>query len=646
MSRIAILHTLTLALLGALLLIGPPLRQLGQQADTAQEEFTAAIALTQTNLAKAARTLTEDSAFVSHLRWQMHNSASNLASGQLRSGEIDELQIVGDKCQKYLRSTLKNDISFDCAANQDTLIGKDKQLWLDAAGTPLLVSSVRIKKLDRPTTLLAFVRLDQDWLAQQSKLARLVSPLQLSLAANVPSNRQRHVLSQTEVSSNKLGAALLSGRNALAWLPRKLVATDLAASPVVWLLLVINAVLTLAIWSRAHLAFRQTSDRFEDFLTWCRQLRSNAKEISLGHQPPPLAKLNMRGHLQLAQEELLGAVNELNDGILLQQREIAAGENRIAQLEQVIQAANLEKAQMARYRSLALQTETFAQILQNDVLDFRDRLQDLNDITAHGMHPEVQKISQLLAQWQQQISERGARTFIRSLAETTITAKQTALDQQLGFLQQTSSHLLDALLAMSQQKQHLQDRLQDLQALATFWSDFDTSELTHASASLPQALNDAQRLANMQLRSVTTLKFENQLDAATNIQLPIMPGSALVSMLFHLYLSTAYRSLDTGKLGRIVSLTTQARELRGQQMLIVSATSSVDDQAPVTNPDLELVNRHLHLARTIACGYGMQMRILPAVADCQPFALTWDIAAKPLPRPNLSRQVDVMDQTH
>ncbi len=625
MPPFMLLQTLCLGLLTFLLIVAAPLRELGETTETARTQFAVATGQTQGTLTTLARALADDSAFSSHLRWQMHNSASTLASGQLRLGEIDEVQILGAKCQRYLRATLKSQIKFDCEQSGilDQQQDKDRFFWVDDAGVPLLGVALRLRKLDRPTTLVALVRLDHDWLALHPGLADYSRRLQLRLVPSTEQLKQHTIIASTNQSSKNAGASLITDKYLLSWLPASLLKTDLSSSPALWLLLLITAALTLSIWSRAHVVLKQSTDRFDEFLTWCRQVRLYAKDMAIGQQPQPMPKPNLRGQLANAQTELLAAINEMNDGLLLQQREITAGENRIIQLQQQIQAAHLETANIARLKSLAMQTESFAKILQADIVDFRERLQDLNDITSHGMHPEAQKIAALIGDWQQQITARGARKFIRSLAETNVTPTYTLLDQQLDFLRVTASHLLDALLAMSQQRGQLHERLQDLQAITTFWAHFDAAGDDEVVKNLPQAISNAQRLATMQLKSLTHIRFENQLESSSLPQMPLMPDSALVSSLFHLYVSAVHRLVDGSDTNASVTLTTQVRLGRDQHMLIISAITNTGKTA---GGNTEVASQHLGQVRTIAAGYGLQARILPLVGNCQPYALSWDIS--------------------
>lgn len=624
-----LLQTLSLGILAALLFLAPPLRRLGETTEAARTQFVVSMADTQGTLTTLARNIADDSAFTSHLRWQMHNSASTLVNGQLRLGELDEVQVLGANCQRYLRASLKNNITFDCQQSGVLASTKDRFLWFDDAGAPLLGVAINIKKVDRPTTMIGFVRLDSDWLALHPNLAKYFGPLELKI---VPSNETlapRSVLVKTNQSNKTGGASLVTGRGVLAWIPAPLLKSDLTASPAIWLLLLITAALTLSIWSRAHVILRQSTDKFDEFLTWCRQVRLYAKEMSIGQQPQPMPKPSLRGPLETAQQEVLAAVNELNDGLLLQQREITAGEQRVVHLEQQIQSAQLDASNVARLKSLALQTESFAKVLQQDIGDFRDRLQDLSDITTHGMHPEAQKIAVLISDWQAQIEARGSRKFIRSMAETNITPTVTLLDQQLEFLRTTASHLLDAILAMSQQKNQLHDRLQDLQAVTTFWANFDANDKGEPVHSLPHAVNNAQRLAAMQLKSLANVRFENQLESAAPLALPDIPDSALVSSLFHMYVSAAYKLLDEPSNNSTITMSTQVRMGRDQQMLIISATIVPRVGNSKYTGDHDMMNKHLSFARNIAAGYGLQARVLPVVGNCQPYALTWESGSVP-----------------
>lgn len=147
-------------------------------------------------------------------------------------------------------------------------------------------------------------------------------------------------------------------------------------------------------------------------------------------------------------------------------------------------------------------------------------------------------------------------------------------------------------------------------------------------------LKDAQSLIEMQDKDI---RYENVVEASTNVDHLRIPTSTLTSALFHCQMALVENAIDShvGHMG----ISNQLRVRDGKVILVSSLRAEMVDELLLQKELSPKAEQHLSLALQMLQGFAIRLTKLPALNGVHAIALMWDEQAE-LSNQNLQGRVE------
>lgn len=628
----------------------------------ARTAYLSALTATKVQLSGSTRRLMADQALKQNLAWNLSHSVSAAMSGKLQKGSLDEAWIIDENCAELGRAFVDHPTPFQCPFKEDgalpqaVLRGKSAFFWRMAGTHPALAVVQPFPatiNIGQAKYAVGIVVLDDDWLqlypgyralAQDNGLSHLPDRLLLQ-GANTEANAATTTL--TTLKGPTYSGTLLAGEGVAAtglplapltsaglfdnMLAGQLSADKPIKNPLLWPAILAGFAVSCLTFARDRQRERQLARREAGLAERCRELLTAPAVSCLEADaaPPPIGPASAA--LPAAAETLvLTAFRDKNKQLDLARARVEELNHEIAARAQDIERLSLRLAESAELDSLAMQmartTEGFLAKADN-LADAADKLSE----ALGGPIAEQSKILfNVLMEWQEGVSERGARKFIRGLSETPGSQPgQTLLDEQIMALAMMAGEISDRAVNSSVNSHRLVEGASSLARIAGLWLGLanvygEDARAAGDATSLSGPLERALTLVRLDKRHVG-LDFSARLNDQDLPELPPVRDGAWVTALYHVLLALA-DSAPGGQIGL------RQRVEKDRVLLIAQLAPSIGASTALALPSQksDRLPHHIEIARAVLAPFGISVQALPALDGPFPIALSWPLTAKQL----------------
>lgn len=589
---------------GGLSLVQISLLELLRQRQTVVLEARNALelAMVETRLTLGARLapLAADPALARNLDWQLTNSVKGALEARVSPGQVDHILILDEACRELFRAGKGPSIACQDAKNAATN-GLGNTLATSASGgPPRLGLALRLGS----SLLLGDVALNEIWLTRHQQLKTSLE------RSGVTLERSDINLSPSAIVVAQSGGTRLVTRQPLDRffrLDRKTQSfvggAPQFSNPFLWPTLAATA--AFAILALAHSARRR--------LRLVTAIRDHADAI-LNSAPTAQSDINQR-----SPDHALAAVRQqwsaLHESIQNERRDTrqkqAQYEAKIKALEGDVIELEEKLTAQAGFESLATQLSAATRPFLERLARLRDVAENLQDVTTYGVAQVTDALATRLTNWRRGLEERGARKFIRSLAESpsALRSDQTLLDDELQAFAALGDQLRDLALHARLGTQAALAETAEVGKLAAHWEALASGAASvERCVTLVSALAEATTLAKASGLAIMPIDLSE-----VQCVWPTLPARAAVSALYHLLATlAAWQTPGTPIVARI-------RREAGRTMVVFSV-HSVHQAAASSDKQ----TKHLETAKALLLPHGITLAVLPTRAGASPIVLRWD----------------------
>jgi len=579
----------------------------------ARTTYLVAIAETKTQLLNSLAKVTSDSSLVQNMNWKLQHSVKGNLEGKLQKGSLDQIALVGRGCHELGHAAFNHMAAIPCPFEAPLVSHQDEVFWISPKGVPILALAHGLTGLDGNEIIaVGAVQLDDQWLGLHSELAHAIDKLGLQIsdsngiALAEPSLDLGSAPMATLRSTNYMDRFILTATNKNLFL----------SNLVFWPCLCLALACLLAAMGRERAARLTAVSALSDFVNWCRNLTPSSDTI--------LAAINRseKTPLNISRKLISHALQLKTDALSTQEHKRHILSEQVTKQDDELQKLRSRLTELAELDSLAIQLQHTTGAFLRQMEEFRSETDDLTAGVLRSLKDHCQSLRAFSEGWQHGINDRGARKFIRGLAESQSIEEDglSELDHHLTYLIGISSEISDVTRHATQIGQKLIAQANLSARLAGLWHGLSLK--THAAEfceSLQQPIDEAQMLVRL-APGLQPSKFINPtLEGSKTPVLPELPKTAWVSALYHVYLTLAELARTTN--GNIVS---RLRSDGEKTLLIVHVAGHAGADSPKRSDKQAY---HLDIARAILTPFQVGVSVLPAVEGPYPVVLSWSTLA-------------------
>lgn len=649
-----------LVLAGALLLlagIGVTVEQWLQRRALALHQtrtaYATALAATRTQLAGLLHDAIGDQTLTHNLQWDLAHSVRATLAGRLQKGSLDQLSLTDNACKTIASASLDKLIPVTAACQEQPmqdLKAKDIRegfFWYEYEDQPVLglVANLAGSKpnssssKDHPRYAIALVVLSNNWLSLYPNLKEQIQLLKLKLGQE--SSDATTLLREGITASDKALAALTSNSNVNALLIHRALNPAAVIDKKNWLwvcLLFAFACLLQAGWSQ-----RQNRTRLNrELQALTRWSQTQAQSMTSILSPSTPNDESTFAEVKLAMMQALQARGE-TIRTLMQQRDAlnAAVQLRDEQLAKL----NSRLSERAELDSLAMQMARTCDSFLSRMKSLHDKAEDLGDVLGGGIAERSKHLFNILMEWQEGVAERGARKFVRSLAESAGEAEGSSLlDEHLVAMAMLAGDICDLAINASLETHHLLESTGFAAQIAGYWhslaAKIDDDVLC---TDLLDALEHAQNLMR-QVKRYELMPFANRIEANNAISLPSIPLISWTTGLYHALMAVAQAASP----GATIVSRLRLGQGENKALLVLQAHEPAASPSALVTQQLKPDRRteDLEVARAIFAPYAVSVTTLPTLEGPFPVVLSWPHFSAGLPQVDhgkLGRTAEISD---
>ncbi len=579
----------------------------------ARAAYVSALTATRTQLAGLIGKVVADKTMTQNLSWKLSHSVQSSLEAKLEKGGLDQLALFVKNCQEIGRASVDKYVGLPCPlASGGPAV--EQFFWQAEGDHPVLALSRKVAAIDgSDLVVLGMVHLDANWLNIHPELKQKIEARKLRIGGGGGGG---NVLFKEGIDANgQAQASLLSDHS----LDRFLLAEggkDLAyGSPLLWPCLILAFACAAAGLLGERWRAAKSKEILANFHEWCRALTPGG-EFNLPGKARPEATGHLADDLGMTKLMVSQAMQLKSDAIhgLTSRRHMLEGQ--LKGKEEEIQKLRHRLAELAELDSLAIQLARTTGSFLDRMRDFHDKAEDLSDIVGTAVAGNAHTLFNVLMDWQQGVTERGARKFLRSLSETPGAHEgDTLLDEQLILLLNLAGELADQATSSASRTHRLVETASFAARIAGLWHGLAMKTNADKScASLTQPLEEAQGLVRLE-KAFAGVDFANLITDKEAECIPELPKTVWVSSLYHLYLAMAELSL-----GQNAKIVTRMRRDQGKVLFVIQATTESDKPLPKRG---EKQAYHMEISRSILLPFDVSLSVLPALDGPFPVALTW-----------------------
>lgn len=578
----------------------------------ARNAYALALAETRAQLAGQLAKVTGDTALIQNLKWKLVHSVNDALEGRLSRGVVDQLTLIDGNCTELGRATAASGQSAatPCPARH-TGFNADGSFWVASPNGPLLGLTSPLVGVEGGHAI-AMVRLDDNWLGHNPELKERMAALGLSIGGE-----SGVVLLREGVDGRgNAVASLVTDRTFDRFLQSRIGRELATGDPLLWPCLAAAFICALLALSRERAHRAVTKDALADFLAWSRSLTSAGEFVLPGKTAPVVAGV-LKPDLATAKKLVNQALRVKNDTVTGLNAKIQSLENQLKARDADLTKHRQRLSELAELDSLALQLQQTTAAFLRRMEELQQRTEDLDSIFNAAVAGQSQALFNLLQSWRLGVDERGARKFLRSLAETPgAEPERTQLDDQLAEMASLASRVTDAAVAGAALTPRIVETAAFASRLAGLWHALALK--THAEqicTSLAVPIEEAQNLVRLN-PAFGDVPFPKLVGDIAPGSLPELPKPIWISALYHVYLAMA--ELGQGGRDGHAGVSSRLRQDGDKILFVIQATG--DDFLPKRG---EKQVYHLEITRAILAPFNISLCVLPALDGPFPVALSW-----------------------
>lgn len=571
----------------------------------ARASYQLALAGTKSRLSALVGNVASDTVLQQSVNWRLQHSVQGALQGRLKEGGVDQIALFDKACNDLGHASLSKALTLSCQTQQSVSNNSENYFWLSDTDTPILGLARRPAAGPASEGLVvATVHLDAAWLQASGDLSQILTTSDLAIGGKAgtivfeespTAAGAAPPLKATRMSDRLLlsaGGTRVATEGALVWGP--LAGAFMGAC---WLFM------------QGRQTRRRTERLLGEHLHWCRSVALVRETDSEG----PEARLELQSVLEKTRQTVDSLLADKSDLTASLSQKNEALQGQVRQLAKDLETQRLHLSQLAELDSLSVQLQRTSGAFLRKMLELREAAADLHSLMGQGLLGESKKLSAALMTWQTGIVERGARKFIRSLAETaSTTGTDTALDEQLQNLIRMSQDISSLASSGSEFAQSIDQAAVFAARLAEIWEGLSIRSDDSNCLSLLDPLEDAKALVKLEFADV---RFVEQVAEPPGFHLPKASRPAWTAAFYHLFLAMAEIAHD----GDAV-IASRLRLDGGRRLLVLQVTNVAGKSLPKRS---ENQARHMEIAKSILAPFGVTVAALPTLEGPFPVALSW-----------------------
>lgn len=580
----------------------------------ARENYLASLTATRTQLAGLLEKIATDKSLAHNLSQNLQHSIKSTLEAQLQAGALDQLTLLNAACEPIAKSSKGRFVPVDCS---DQSKMSTQFFWVINDGVPSLVLNRALpESVSDKLFLQGVVRLDHTWLANQSGLAAMFSGLSIETGSNGTMIHQEGEMPDgtfaASISSTSLFDKLLISR----------VGKDLVyGNPFLLPCLILALITSILMIAREFALNHRLKQAGNELVTWAKSISPIGGFTAPGRAPVAATGVPAKD-LAIAKELVSKALEMKNEQIHKIGLRRDKLETQVRGLNEDILSSQKRLSELAELDSLAIQLGNTSESFLNHVQDMNLKAEDMSDIAGTEIAERGAILHSMLMEWQEGVTLRGSRKFIRTLAETKGTAKDSSLlDDQIITIATIAGEISDLAINASILAHKIAETSSFSARIAGLWHGIALKTNTDkVCTSLQPVIDDAQEVIK-QNKKYRFVHFQNLVPEHLAGAIPEIPVSLWQSALFQVYASAA--EISSGKPARIV---TRIRQDADKTMLVVQVAATEGHVLPQRTQRQTYL---LEVAKSVLTPFAIEVSALPALEGPFPVALTWSSGHRP-----------------
>ncbi len=575
----------------------------------ARAAYVTALTGTRTQLAGLIGKVVTDKTLTQNLSWKLNHSVQSSLEAKIENGGMDQIALYMKGCQELGRASVEKYVPVNCPTAEGAE-PEGRFYWIPTEAGPGLVLARKVPGFD-DVFVVGLVRLGGNWLNIHPELKQKMQSLKLRIGTG-----KGAVLHREGIDAKGQALASLVSDHGLDKFLLAEGGKDLAyGNPLLWPCLFLALFCTAAALLGQRWKRSRAKDALQAFGDWAKSLTPGG-DITLPGKERLVMTGELEGDLVLAKQMIGHALQLKSDAVhgLTSRRSLL--ESQLKSKEEEIQKLRHRLAELAELDSLAIQLARTTGSFLERMEAFHNEAEDLEAIVGGAVADGSKSLFHVLLDWQQGITERGARKFLRSLSETPglNNEQDSLLDEQVILLLNLAGEITDQATSSASRTRKLVETCAFATKLAGLWHGLALKTNAEKScASLIQPLEEAQGLVRME-KAFARVDFTNLVTDRESECIPELPKTVWVSALYHLYLAMA--ELASGQDAKIVS---RMRRDQGKILFVIQATT---DGKPLPKRG-EKQAYHMEISRSILMPFEISLGVLPALDGPFPVSLSW-----------------------
>ncbi len=610
-----------------------PLLRYQTSFGTAKQQYLGSLQESRRELANLGHTLRTLPALTTDLGTLA--SAGRTLSGFIVPGKIDHIAIYDQDCQLVANSDEGMPLSNICPVANPKSINTPHFQWRN---TPHAKSYELVAPLmatgEKSYFLLASNYLNDQWLFHNPDFKQSMN--QLDLVLGEPTGRRIFYKEDPAIPNSEL-ATLSSSHPLLQLFPNLVQPKPLDFKAITFAAVALLLTCIGALMRELGRQKKVIQDAIQKLYAWADELvpEENAAKSGSGRGNGgsgsgnadrlfPQMSLRRKGevNIQLLQDRMSRLVKTNLEAAERTEHEKRLLQQQMVRLESRFLEAQAEQSFMTKARSMHQQMHMCAETFIAKLQDSQSLGEDLSHLTSHEIVRPAQRLMELMQRWEAELTQVTTRKFVRSLSERVDEQGVSELDESLAFLMSTGAQLRNAAINITLLSQRLLVDLQENTSMAQHWFQMMGHDNSIAKTLLV-LLQDAQSLIDRQDKSI---RFENAIEANTELDHLKIPISTLTSTLFHCQMALVENALDHNI--ERMGISNQLRLRDGKVILLSSLRAEMVDELTIQKEFSPKAEQHLSMALQMLQGFPVRLSKLPSLNGVHALALMWDADAE------------------
>jgi len=579
-----------------------------------RESYVAALNEAQIQLSGLIENVATDKSLKYNIDSKLQHSIKSTLDAQLQTGALDQLTLMSASCEPLTKSSKARYVPYNCPDSKKIA---NQFFWITHDGNPSLALNRNLNDINGGMFLLGMVHLNQTWLGTMPDLDTAFKKLNLTIGGEGvviygKNPREHATFAAPLISQHRLDKYLLKTQST----------TLDYRNPFLVPCLVLALLICIFVIAREFVFNQRLKKVGSELIEWAKSV-SPIGGFTVPGKSPIVATGNPAKDLAAAKDLVGRALSLKNEQMhkVTQKSDIIV--SQVKSLNDEILNLQRRLSELAELDSLAIQLGNTTESFLDHVQTMNLNAEDISDIVGTEIAERGSLLHNMLMEWQEGVSERGSRKFIRGLSETPGRAKDSnLLDEQIITIATIAGEISDLAIHASILAHKIAEVSSFSARIAGLWRGIalktNADKICH---SLIPVIEAAQEVIGQNKR-YRNVQFQNLLNEAETTKIPEIPISLWQSALFQIYASVA--EISSGKPARIV---TRIRKDEAKTMLVVQVVATEDHILPQRTQRQTYL---LEVAKSVLTPFAVNVSALPALEGPFPIALTWQSVDKAL----------------